>query len=382
MMLFNYVTKVLLLLLIMVIGMTAFTYHVDPYRAFHLQDVSTRSDMIHYLRTIKPYQIKQASAQTLILGSSRGARIRPPQSPAGGAPAYNASLPGMTVFESLAHLQHANYYAGIEQAIIVLDYTSFLSPTPQFQFGFTSERLAEKSELGWRKPNAMQILGDWQTLLLTNAAVANAINLATGAQRELLTLYRDGTWEMQPETVRFSRQHKFLKIAQQYHGLAAGQLDVDHIAAFRALVRYCHEANIDARFVVAPEHLLTLIAYERAGALSDYMAWHRTLLGVLQEVALDEAAAEPFPLIGLHFFVNTAEAVKVAPAQPDFDDGVHTTYAAGERIRQAMMAQPINNELQLTPDSLDNYWGRLTREVDLYKVEHPALLQALEARLK
>jgi hypothetical protein len=380
-MLKNYTVRVLLILLMLAAGVATFTYRVDPYRAFHLDAVTTRSDLIHYLRTIRPYQLKQAPAQALILGSSRAARIRPEQASTEGLPGYNAALPGMTTTEALAHLQHAIHYADVQRVVITLDYTSFLQSTALFQFGFTPGRLASKTDHGWLEPSWPQVVGDWHTLLLSGTAVANAINLSRGAQRKQLVLHRDGTWEMLPSTVKFTRQQKFLRIARQYHGLSGAPVGDAHTAAFAELVRYCHEAGIDARFAIAPEHFLALVAYERAGALEAYFDWHRSLAGIVHDTAQAAAAPQPFPLIGLHFLVDAAEPIETHSATVDFVDAVHTTYSAGNRIGQTLLAPGIDTTWQLTPASVEAYLRALQQALQRYKSQNPALLKALDDRL-
>lgn len=372
----RYTGMVLGFLLALTLSLGTLTYSVDPYRAFHLQDISTRSDLIYYLRLIKPQQLQRAAADLLILGSSRAAKLRPALITPSGSTGYNAALPGMTSYEMLAHLRHANAFTHTRQLIIGLDFSAYLDSNPRVRFGFVEARLA-----GSAAPLASRTLfalRDRQRLLLSGAAVADTLHVALGTQRRQMDFYHDGTWSMLPSPHAPSRQQKFIRIGLEYFKRAADASHAHELEHLREVVRYAHRHNIATRLFVSPVHMLTLAAYEKAGQIGHYLDWQRDVLALLQSEA-ETMGASAFPLYGLQTDAQASmESVNAPPPIPLYDDAVHYSFAYGDIILNELQREAPQRATVLTPETLSQYWAQTAQSLQTFREENTGLLAAFE----
>lgn len=370
---------ILLLLCVLVVGLCRVA---DPYRVFSREDITTNRSLFYFLRTTKAHQLEHGSGDTLFIGSSRIARLRPAAPGAARDAGYNAALPGLSPYEMRHYLRHAALFDRPERLVIFLDYPAFLDTHPQSQVGFSKRRLAAEPEDSGPLHSLYRHADDYRRVLLSATAITDSLHTLLGTHQQALRYFHDGTWEMTPADVKLNRKSKFLLIGRVYHGRAANASNSYDLSELRRIVRWCFEQNVSATFAVSPAHLLTLYAYREAGKLDNYLRWHTDVVNLLQE----EAAAsrrEPFPLHGFQTdFAATAEPIARAPDHPMFLDAVHYTYAYGDLLRDTLLGADGSRGTLLTPESLDSYLAALTARLEAFPASEPGVVEALNRAIE
>ncbi len=103
-----------------------FNYRVDPYGIYHYKERMTdrlsRIDQFLHLRLTKPWHIVQTKPTAVVVGTSRSATVHPqhPTWPQSGS--YNLSIPGLTVYEMLRFIEHAQANGPLSKLMIGLGF--------------------------------------------------------------------------------------------------------------------------------------------------------------------------------------------------------------------------------------------------------------------
>ncbi|GAB5450899.1 MAG: hypothetical protein Hals2KO_12270 [Halioglobus sp.] len=367
-----YTLKIVAAFLVGTTLLATFNYWVNPYRAFEQKDITTSSDLIYYFRQIKAEQLRKAPGQLLILGSSRVAVMRPTLNAGEG---YNAALPGMTSYEMLQTLRHANHFSPTRQLIVGLDFSAFMDTHPKFRFGFSEERMVNGFVF---PPNWSAIkhrLRDLYQLLLSAQASTASLHTVLGLKPAQLDFYHDGTWRTKSVTRQVPRRQKFSKIGKQYFELASqssAQHNLDYLAE---LVRYSYAAGIDARFFISPVHATTLAVYREAGQLEHMLRWQRDVIELLDREAWSARSAA-LPLLGFQTADAITEPIEKFKGKAFFIDGIHYSPLFGDLIRNDVLYGSQGVATRLTRTSLESYWSESLLRLQHYEQANRRSLRA------
>jgi hypothetical protein len=375
----------ILVLVLLIAAMSAlFCYVVDPYGIYHQPNLNDRQasqvNLLPYLRLSKAYQLEKIQPELLVLGSSRTANLIP-SSRLDGSQGYNASLPGMTLYEIKQHLKHAVVYNKPKKVIIALDYPSFLDQANRFQIGYLESRLAETQDDLKIVNRIKRHYRDFYSTLLTSSAIFDSIRALYEVKQGGLTFYSDGTWSATVGVDHETRKSRFLLIAAQYYRSAikaSTQLD---LGVLEEIVRYCYQQQIDASFYISPTHYLMINAYQEAGQLSSFYLWHREVLDVLTTQA-QTADQPPFPLFA---FQNDFRAVGEDILSPSIDgyffsDVMHFNFAYGDIIRDAILNRPKDDSqqehshIELNQDNLNQYISDVDTNLQRFGQSHSQII--------
>ncbi len=367
-----YTLKIVAAFLVGATLLATFNYWVNPYRAFEREDITTSSDLIYYFRQIKAEQLRKAPGDLLILGSSRVAVMRPTLSKGEG---YNAALPGMTSYEMLQTLRHANRFSPTHQLIVGLDFSAFLDTHPKFRFGFSEKRMINGVALPPNWSAIKQRVRDLYQLLLSIQASTASLHTVLDLKPAQLDFYHDGTWRTKSVSRQVPRRQKFFKIGKQYFELASQSSTQHNLDYLAELVRYCYAAGIDARFFVSPVHATTLAAYREAGQLEHMLRWQREVIELLDREArsINRVA---FPLFGFQTAAATAEPINDFKGKVFFIDGIHYSPLFGDLIRNDVLSASQGVATRLTQASMGDYWSEALLRMQNYERANKPFLRA------
>ena len=118
----------LLSIIIILIILATFNYIVDPYGIYNSKVIDAHKIKRHdKIRLVKAIDIKEKNIKSIILGTSRATYGYNPNHKYFQQPAYNAALPGASIYENLIYLKGALEYNNIKNILLVLDYKMFNS---------------------------------------------------------------------------------------------------------------------------------------------------------------------------------------------------------------------------------------------------------------
>lgn len=101
-------------------------YIIDPYDIYGNKIFSFYKIKKHdKIRLVKAVQIKEKNIKSLILGTSRATYGYDPTHKYFEQPAYNAAIPGGTMYENLLYLKETLKGATLKNVLLVLDYRMF-----------------------------------------------------------------------------------------------------------------------------------------------------------------------------------------------------------------------------------------------------------------
>jgi hypothetical protein len=361
-----YSIGVLVLVLVIAAMSALFCYVVDPYRMYHQPNLKDRQasqiNLLLYLRLSKAYQLEKINPELLILGSSRAASLIPSSNGLDGIQGYNASLPGMTLYEIKQYLQHAVLYNKPKKVIIALDYPSFFTKTPKFHSGYLESRLAGTQDDLKIVNSVIRHYQDLYRTLLTSSAIFDSIRALFDIEHSGLTFYSDGTWSSTVGVDHETRKSHFLIIANQYYKQSKKAETQHDLSLLAEIIRYCYQQKLNVSFYISPTHYLMIDAYQDAEQLSSFYLWHQEVLQVLAAQA-QAAKQPPFPLFA---FQNDLHAVGETILTPSIDgyfflDVMHFNSAYGDVIIDAILNQSKNDtqkkhsHIQLKQNSLNQY---------------------------
>lgn len=376
----------LLLSLMLAVG---FNWVVDPFQVFGHHSLEGINDVKSdkNKRFSKAYIIGRGEYDAVLLGTSRGLRFNPRHAGLEGYRAYNASLDGGTIYESLRYLQHAQGVHPLRMAVVGLDYFSFSSPI-RHQSGFDESRLVLDAD-GYYVPFYKR-LQDYGNALLSLDALKNSLRTVRRSQsngqrqaHDVRGLDSLGFGEANQATLmKLGGHRQAALIIEKYcigkKGLWLGvgydfYLREDYgflarsIKDFEAMLRFAHQHRIDLKLYLSPIHTRLQTATRYVGVEPAWELWKRMLVAANEDVAL-ELGRKPFAL----WDFASVNAFSVEPVPRD-RDGVMQWYEETSHFR-AVLADKVLDVVLSQPDSddwLSQGFGVLLRSgnVDAYLVE-------------
>jgi len=343
-----------------------FNYSVDPYVVYHYAaadaDRLSRIEQFDYMRVTKPWYVRQLSPRRIVMGTSTSARIPPqPVWPADGS--YNLSIPGLTPFEMLRFLEHANAYGPVEKLTLGLDFAAFIRPLPVTQPGFEARRLASTGNGPGTWSYRWQQIEDMADTLFSLPAFNLSLAALARSMEVRQRYFKDGSWETVSD--RYVGKSGFTLVGKiniyAYRDAPAG-LD-ENMALFAEILRFAHRNDVETRIIVTPMHVFMLDLWYRVGYQQWWRRFHSGLVEVNEEVAM-ELGEEPFPIYGF----NHVRGVVDEPIRPAadarrsvFDDGVHFRKSFGGRMMGAVWGDDPGIGYALDPESVAPYLAEVDR---------------------
>ena len=301
-----------------------FNYRVDPYELYsgEWSPEEPQIDLFWHLRLHKPYQIERVSPGALILGSSVSGRLEPSAVYPGGQGGYNASLPGVTLFEARRMLEHTTAHSDVSSMVLSLEYYMFQEGGETGQPGYADRRLLSPEgglgqQIGWR----WQRLLDAWTTLLSGAALRDSLAKLKGENRSGRRLSEDGSWRV--ELSAKPRPGLFKLMAVQKYREYAPVAPATAYTDLEALLAAADRAGVRILLVLSPYQAYTLNTLEQAGHLEAFIAWQRGVARLaakhhvpLYSFQLNPAlvlqslrAPDPWYLDGVHYRSNSARLI-------------------------------------------------------------------------
>lgn len=287
----------------------------NPYCIFSTDWLksSHKPETFTHLRLVKAYQVRHLRPRSLILGSSRAETGLDPSHPGWKErPVYNLGLSNASPYEIQLYLQHACEVGDVVEAVLLLDFVSFLeggAPAPDFQ----EKRLASTGSPGnvwWH---------DLVTGLLTWDALKGAASTVTGRGGEKKYL-PDGSRDAMEEDRRvmskggaakaFAAYEKRMTLPEKSVDDAKFSLGTHEMECFRKILEIARAHGIRLHLAIAPSHARYLQIIHRRGMWKLYEDWKRELVSIL---LLEAGENAPFPL--LDFGVFSEETEDPVPAQ-------------------------------------------------------------------
>jgi hypothetical protein len=348
---------------------------IDPYGIY--PDVPGLSpgwptDRFFYLRLHKPYALEDIEADYLIIGSSRSARMNPAALASRGAVAYNASLPGVSLFEMARILEHGNTIKPLTAVILELDYYMFRADHVFTRF--------EDDRLSRSNATVLETLRHWNRRLhdrwlslFSLDALLLSYHSANLGKRSTRTFFDDGTWEANPPPHWESQRYAILA-RQKFRDFSEKTSELD-MSDLVDMLDYGEAHGIELTLLLSPFHAVQMNAVQQAGRWDSYLRWQREV------VAIVDSHPGSAMIYGLednpHFITEPLDA------RPRFfEDGVHYSAWAGDLILACLRAKeaPCDSELRVTPlgsDNIDAYLRSITAVMEDYPRTHPDAYLAL-----
>ncbi len=357
------ITTVLTLGLCLLVAL--FNYRVDPYGLYHFRQANadwlSRIDQFFNMRMTKPWQVLQTKPSAIVVGTSRSATVHPqhPNWPQNGG--YNLSIPGMTMYEMLPFIEHAQAVQPLKKLMIGLDFEAFIQPEQNGRLGFEEARMArlpsDLASLGF----AAQLAKDVRDTLFSTTGFARSLAAFTRTAYVGQRYEKDGTWESTASTMTGRKGFVFIGNTKIYV-LRDKQLSLDtSLKYFADVLRFAHENNIDTRLFVTPEHVFMIDLWWRVGHRDLWNEFHRRVIEVNDTVAM-ELGVEAFPLFGF----NLAEGIVDEPIRKardvehsQFTDGSHFRARLGKQIMDSVWSESAGLGVKLDADSVDGYLARV-----------------------
>jgi len=308
------------------------TYRADPYALFGksiTEPDREKRDLFFNLRLHKPYAMRDQAPQALILGSSTVGPLQPGRVFAKDDRAYNAALPGATLYEIRRTLEHAQAYAPVRKAVIGLEFYQFRTGKRASMPGFADNRLMHGHTSGLADVrHRWQTVLDYWSALFSRSALEEIRQQKLNPSRSNRQFYPDGSWQNIPGSL--GRRWLFNLIAAQKY---AEFSELENRLDFTQLGQLIDSANAggtQVQFIISPLHAYTLSAIRMADGLDIYMDWVRRTVAYLQDRDIQVLSLAPSA---------TAQAHAVNDASGLFTDGIHISPGGAKSLGACLKRQ-------------------------------------------
>jgi hypothetical protein len=364
---------------------------VNPYCLFTSDwlHVGDKPETFTHLRMVKAAQTRHLRPRALILGSSRAETGLDPAHPGWTArPVYNLGLSNASIYEVRRYFEHACALADVRQAVLLLDFTSFLAGGTVAP-DFLEKRLAILPD---GRPGASGAWCDLPSGLLTWTALSGSLSTVRGREGEKRYL-PDGSRDAASEDSRVLSKGGAIKAFAAYeakvlgsqfdHQARLGDAEFSHLAA---ILRLARARSIDLRLALPPMHVRYLTILELQGRWQMYHDWKRTLVRLVAEEA---GKSTPFPL--LDFGVCTPQTTDPVPAAGlarHYYEASHFNKILGNQLLEitlgrqtaaGSMASPGGFGHALTPGTLEAHIKAVEQAFRNYQNTHVDELARLKS---
>ena len=380
----RYPAALLAAFLVPAILLVATSYRLDPFRLYEgaeQEAYENTADLFWYMRLHKPYRIIAVRPDSLITGSSRAGRLPPEPMARGQGRAYNAAIPGATLYEILRTIEHAHSVEPLRRVLLGVDYAMFRRDQARTLTGFADNRLfmdhpspGDRLRFHWQR-----LLDAWNTLFSRGALTAN-INSARGLRQSRRDFFGNGTWSS-----GFNREEKpwvYAMLSEQKYAEFSRDDGALDFSGLEQIMRFCEEHGIELTLLLSPTHAHLMNAIARAGGWPHYIDYQREVV---------ERAAR-FSDRGVEIRVFGAEhnraLVQEAPdsARDWFRDGIHYSLGTGTNLVACLYGDPSTCEpdrspVELNRDNIDGYLEGVDRQRETYRTRRPEWYRKLDRQL-
>lgn len=365
----------------------------NPYSLFAHDWISvpTKPEMFTHLRLVKAAQVRHLRPQALILGSSRTETGLSPNHPSWSAhPVYNLGLSEAGIYEIQRYFQHACALAPVKQAVILLDYSAFMSgaiPAPDFR----EDRLAASAD---GRQNTRLSWFDYVTALTSWDALMGSLATLTGRAGEKSYL-PDGSRDQKAEDERIvlkgGAAKAFAACDQRVFATLvniAPVIDESAIASLQTIMSTARAYGIDLRFGIAPMHAHYLEMLDMTEQWQTYESWKVRLTEVIEAEAAC-SRAQPFILAdfsGYNTFTN--EDVPASGLARYYYETSHFTKNLGNELLSRLLAPrpqiastaPGSFGFLISTANITTHLESIRQSRQAYRDSHRAELELLKSR--
>jgi|GEM_PF-6336570 len=364
-----------------------FNYRVDPYGIYHFRQANadwlSRIDQFWNMRLTKPWQVLQAKPSAIVVGTSRSATVRPqhPSWPKGGG--YNLSIPGMTMYEMLSFIEHAQAVRPLNKLMIGLDFEALILAEQKGRMGFVEARMARSPDHLSSLKFAAQFARDVRDTLFSTTAFARSLAAVTHTAKVGRRYEKDGTWES--TTSALTGRSGFVVIGKSnVYEISDEQLSLDaSLEHFAEVLRFAHLQKIDTRLFFTPEHVFMLDLWWRLDHRDLWEEFHQRVIEVNDAVAT-ELGVKPFPLYGF----NQARGVVDEPILKGrdaeralFSDGTHFRPRLGKQIMDSVWSDRPGIGMPLDAESVSDYLAQVEQVTHDFVAANAALTATLRRQI-
>ncbi len=364
---------------------------VNPYSLFATDWIarSSKPETYTHLRMVKAAQVRHVQPRAVILGSSRvETALSPDHACWSESPVYNLGLSEAVIYEILRYFQHAVAVAEVRQAVLLLDYSAFLSaakPAPDF----TEERLAVSRE---GKPQPSAVMTDWLTALGTSDALIGSLGTWHGVPGEKDYL-ANGVRVAAAENRRVLEKGGSAKAFAVYERSIFPQLarikpelEPQAFQCFREILQLAKARRIDLRLGISPIHARFLEMLHLSGHGTGLKEWLRQLAEIAAQESSSDSRFQVLDFSGYNAF--TTEPVPASGLGRWYYEDSHFTMALGDVILERLwkpaleQAPPDGFGIVLSPEMLERHHVETMKARERYRMERQGELQALDAIIR
>ncbi len=373
-----------LMLAVLVLALVAVLLNraANPYCLFATDwlPVHEKPETFTHLRLVKAMQVRHQRPQSLILGSSRAETGLDPAHPAWQhLPVYNLGLSDARLHEIKRYFQHACAASKVRQAVLLLDFTTFL-PGGVNAPDFREERLAPDG--------SAFLLEDYLLGLCSWDATSGSLNTLLGRPGEKRYL-PDGSRDARTEEARVlakgGARKAFLAYERRFMTTdtqAGSTLDERELQTFREILDAARMDAVDLRLAVAPVHARYLEMLDRTGLGDAFEKWKRVITQIVGEEAL-RARGTAFPLLdfsGCNEF--TTEPVPEKGLARYYLECSHFTKPLGDKLLTILLGATRPNTpgafgYPLTSADMESHLKALRAAHSQYRLDHAEELRSL-----
>lgn len=381
----------------LVLSVGCYNLLVDPYSFFNVVSIPGFNTYKTYglkLRLRKPVHIYQRRPEILILGSSRGGHLRCDYLTPDVDRCYNASLRGITPYESYRELEHAIAMGHVQRVAWKISYATF-AEMDLLKEGLEESNLAHENDgvtFELRKKmldRFLYSLFSWETLRDSRLSVFYQDKPYGWFSTDIWSFEPDGSWRTYP-TARVQQDPQWYYAQHTKHWRLSSGSMVTQLTQLKRVVDanppeiernymyfaksldliYRHHIQLDILF--SPEHASYLQLINETGLWPFAEAWKKRIIAINEQVAAANGQA-PYRVWDFGGFneystERTWEELKPGESMQWYEDIVHFNEQLGRKMFEAINQPPQPDSWYDVVDShnIDEHLAKLRRERDRY----------------
>lgn len=352
-----YIRHTLCALLVLIAVIVSFNIWADPYNLYRFKSANaermSRIDQGLSMRLSKPWQVRQLRPDTALIGSSRSGSIKPHHQRWGAMRSFNLSMAGLTLYEMLLSIQHAQDNGPLNELIIGLDYETFISGDYQAGLGFSAARLAGAGHPGFYR----QALRDFLDTTFTSSALSRSLSAIKRRTPITTWYYPDGSWDNRSRAWR--GEAGYVSVGRNMRRLAAGDSETfaANMAFFSGILDYCHQQGIAVTLFISPEHIFLTELRNTLGSSEQWILFHHELARINEQRA-QANARPPYPLLGFNDLAGIVdEPLPRGDSSPEawFRDGIHFRNELGSLLLNRILDADYGRSHSLSSANMNQY---------------------------
>jgi hypothetical protein len=347
--------------LVVMLCLAGLNFRVDPFSMYSGLDrdpmLISRVEQFPHMRLSKPWAIRRFSPEAVIVGSSSVGNISPGNGSWSGLRAYNAAVPGMSSYEMLRFVEHAQAQGQLDKLMIGLDFYIYMANRSLPRQGFSEARMLRTADGANQLPFRVQQMIDTRDALFTASSLGKTLLALSGGIDGVRTYYPDGSWKN--KSLRLTGKGGFQYMGRQYmaHPRDLESRLEENLDSLAQVLDLAYRENLDTRLILTPVHVFIYRLWISQGRARDWEAFHRGVLSVNRQAA-ERNGRDPFPVIAfntLHGVVDEPIPGKSKKLESWFLDGVHFQAKLGELIMESAWDLDSESGVILNESGLKDY---------------------------